>query len=64
MSNIDYKAEVKAKFPEAKVHEDETGAFGIYVYDNGYKILSMNMMHEVGAWYMAYENLKKEGRIL
>jgi hypothetical protein len=66
MTNIDYKVEVKAIHENAFEYEHSSGGYLIVTFKFGetFNILSEHMMTELGAWQNAYENLKKEGRIL
>jgi hypothetical protein len=57
---INYEAEVKRVYPEAKV---EYVSFGYSFIVNGKKGLSVARPIESLAWQSAYENLKKQGKL-
>ena len=66
MSNIDYKKEVLLVHPNAQSIQsigDGTYSIWAYLFREGYTIYDNNAMTEIGAWYFAYETLKKEGKI-
>ena len=65
MTNIDYKAEVIKIHKNARHKQSELdGSHFIFTIRNGFEMLSDYKLREEYAWQSAYENLKKEGRIL
>lgn len=63
MTNIDYKAEVKAIYKDASMRWNRSNdTFVIWITTHPFFIAVGKEVDE--AWQSAYENLKKEGRIL
>jgi hypothetical protein len=63
MNNLDYKAEVKAINKDASMSWNQsTDVFNVWIKEQPFLIGSGTDVDL--AWQNAYENLKKEGRIL
>jgi hypothetical protein len=64
MTNIDYKAEVLAIYDDAIIMHALFGYMYVYTKKADTFIIGNGCPTENEAWQSAYENLKKEGRIL